>query len=209
MQALSDAHGVIADTNLREFFHDSIAAAVEHQQRHIAPETIFYLTNLLTEFSSAEFVFQQYEYEGNTLPPLAMLYMGAVEAKTRKQKLYQLKKLGDLSLFVSGLFSYSLNRSLVDVDYYVAMGGNAYAHLADTASYDSNQKVFAGIFAELSEKFVIVIDILTEVGDNMDQKPNQDVMRLYELWQRTGSEIAASRLRKLGIDPVATNRRQH
>ena len=36
-----------------------------------------------------------------------------------------LKQIGDVSLFISGFFSDSLRRKLVDVDYYVSIGGGA------------------------------------------------------------------------------------
>ena len=44
-----------------------------------------------------------------------------------------LKKLGDRSLYISGFFADSLQRKVVDVDYYAEMGGVAYGALADSA----------------------------------------------------------------------------
>jgi len=40
-----------------------------------------------------------------------------------------MQRLGDTALFIAGVFADSLNRKLVDVDYYVAMGGTAYAQV--------------------------------------------------------------------------------
>jgi len=207
MNALSDSEGLITQTGLREFFLDSISTAVKHQQQNLAPETVFYLANLLTDFTYTENVFDKYS-EGNALPPLVMIYAEAIEATTREQQNIHLKKLGDLSLFISGLFSYSLNRSLVDIDYYIAMGGNAYSNLANNTR-SINSKTFSEIYNELADKFVAAIDILTEVGDKMNSKNNRDIMRLYEIWQRTGSRLAADRLRREGIDPIATVYSKH
>jgi hypothetical protein len=36
-----------------------------------------------------------------------------------------LRRVGDASLFISGFFADSLNRSLVDVDYYIDLGERA------------------------------------------------------------------------------------
>ena len=50
-------------------------------------------------------------------------------ARARRRRPAQrasLKQIGDVSLFVSGFFSDSLRRKLVDVDYYVSIGGVAY-----------------------------------------------------------------------------------
>ncbi|MCG8324525.1 MAG: hypothetical protein MI673_03335 [Thiotrichales bacterium] len=204
----SARHGLITQTGLREFFHGSIRSAVENQRQEITPETVFYLTNLLTDFSQTRHVFNEHN-DGAKLQPLAMIYADAVEATSREQQNSCLKKLGDLSLFISGLFSYSLNRSLVDVDYYIAMGGNAYSYLANNQTRSVNSRTFSGIFTELAEKFVNAMEILTEVGDQMHNKNDRDIMRLYEIWQRTGSQLAAGRLRRAGIDPVATTRLKH
>lgn len=208
MQKQYDKDSVIGETNLREFFQDSVSNAVQHQRQNITPETIFYLSNLLTDFTYTENVFDEHS-EGNTLKPLVAIYSEAIEAATRQQQNACLKKLGDLSLFISGLFSWSLNRSLVDVDYYVAMGGNAYGYLAQNTRDSMNTRIFSDIFNELSDKFVIAIDILTEVGDRMNNRDNRDIMRLYEIWMRTGSQLAAVRLRREGIDPVATGYSRH
>lgn len=208
MNALSDSESLITRTGLREFFLDSISTAVKHQQQNLAPETVFYLANLLTEFTCTENAFDEYS-DGNSLQPLVMIYAKAIEATTREQQNIHLKKLGDLSLFISGLFSYSLNRSLVDVDYYVAMGGNAYSYLAQNNIRSINGRTFCEIYNELADKFIVAIDILNEVGDQLSTKNNRDIMRLYEIWQRTGSKLAEDRLRREGIDPIATGCLKH
>ena len=51
------------------------------------------------------------------------------------------QRLGDVSLFIAGFFARSFARKLIDVDYHIAMGGNAYSSLADTL-----QRSFSGRF---------------------------------------------------------------
>ncbi len=198
---------LITRTGLREFFHDSVTKAVVNQKQDFAPETVFYISNLLTDFTHTANLFDKHS-EGNTPQPLVAIYADALEASTREEQNQCLKKLGDLALFISGLFSYSLNRSLVDVDYYVSMGGNAYSYLA-TNTRSMGGRAFCDIYNELADKFVSAIDVLTEVGDSMNNRDNRDIMRLYEIWLRTGSQLAAERLRREGIDPVATGYSKH
>ena len=207
MSDKSDSEALITQTGVREYFHECITGAVERQRHDIMPETIIYLTNLLTEFTHTENLYDQHA-DGSTIRPLVMIYADALEASSPEELNQYLKRLGDLSLFISGLFSYSLNRSLVDVDYYVAMGGNAYSYLASN-SRSINARAFSDIYHELADKFVTAIDILTEVGDQMNNKNNRDIMRLYEIWQRTGSRLAAERLRREGIDPVSSGGLRH
>jgi hypothetical protein len=202
MNDLSERERLISQTGLREYFQDSVNRAVERQRQDMLPETVFYLANLLTDFTRTSKLFDKHA-EGNSTPALAMIYAEAVEARTRRERIVCLKRLGDLSLFVSGLFSYSLHRSLVDVDYYVAMGGNAYSYLATNSRNTFNSQAFCEIFNELADKFIAAIDILTEVGEQMNCGNNRDIMRLYEIWQQTGSRLAAERLQREGIVPIA------
>ena len=121
-----------------------------------------------------------------------------------------LQRLGDVALFIAGLLSGSLNRKLVDIDYYIAMGGSAYGQLSNTranAVSDGSPEVFE----ELSHKFSGFVDVLDEVAERAPGHNNTDVMRTYEVWLRTGSPRAARRLRRHGIDPAqgSVSRRQH
>ena len=67
-----------------------------------------------------------------------------------------LRRVGDASLFVAGFFSDSLKRRLVDVDYYATLGAHAYSTLGRGGDY------LAPTFAELAEKFLRFIDVLSE-----------------------------------------------
>jgi len=47
------------------------------------------------------------------------------------------------------------------------------------------------------------VDALGEIGEGAAQNSPRDVLRLYELWHKTGSPRAHRTLLKLGIRPVA------
>ena len=76
------------------------------------------------------------------------------------RKRESLRQIGDVSLFISGFFSDSLHRKLVDVDYYVSIGGCAYNALSRVET-----DTFSSVFAELGEKFVGFVDVLSEVSE--------------------------------------------
>ena len=92
-----------------------------------------------------------------------------------------LRQVGDLSLFISGFFADSLNRRLVDIDYYIQLGESAYGSLA------RRDETFGEVFNELSEKFPAFVDVLGEVSEQSALTSNTDVLRLYEKWVRTKS----------------------
>ena len=144
--------------------------------------------------------------DGPAIPALALLYAQALEARDRETRQALLRRLGDVALLVGGVFPGSLSRKLVDVDYYIGMGGSAYSCLSDMARGCLRTRALRGVYAELSLKFPAFVDVLAEVGENSRLSSSLDTLRLYEIWAKTGSPRAAARLRQRGIEPVASAR---
>lgn len=188
--------------DVREYFQESVSAAISNQRIEAHEETVYYLVNLLSSFTRSE-RFYRCTPEGLELEPLALIYAEALEASSPDHRNRALRRLGDLALFIAGVFSESLNRKLVDMDYFVAMGGNAYGHLSEVARGSARARAFSGIFGELASKFQDFVDVLGEVSERGSLGSDKDIMRLYEIWVRTGSKRAARILRRHGIEPAA------
>jgi len=204
---LDNNNQLITDVNIREFFQGAVQTAISNQNLTVSGETAVYLGNLLTSFVNSDHLYEQTE-EGVMLKPLAQHYLAALEASSKQDRIAALRRLGDISLFISGLFSQSLSRSLVDIDYYISMGGNAYSCLSDS----NNRSTLAGlkyVFSELSGKFIVLMDVLSEVGENTNLASNNDVLRLYEIWLKSGSKRAGEKLKRAGIQPIRTNLVHH
>ncbi len=193
---------LITETSLQEYFQASLSDALENQNVKAGADTIHYVVSLLTSFSRAEKLFDRTP-DGMMIRPLALVYAEAVEGKTVDERNRALRRLGDVALFISGIFSQSLNRCVVDVDYYVAMGGSAYSYLSDTMRATNRGRAMSGIYDELASKFVAFVDVLGEVSEGANCSNDIDVLRQYEIWLRTGSTRAADRLRAAGIHPSA------
>jgi hypothetical protein len=97
---------------------------------------------------------------------------------------------------MSGFFSDSFRRRLVDVDYYVSMGEYAYGSLGRR-----EEDAFSEVFTELARKFVGFTDVLADISERTALGSHTDVLRLYEKWLRTGSERDGQRLIERGILP--------
>ena len=192
---------LIVETNVTGFFQGLVSDAVENQQVDVSDETVCYVVNLLSSFAHSDTLFE-HTSEGPMIRPLALLYGEALEAPSREVRNHALKRLGDVALFISGIFSDSLNRKVVDVDYYITMGGNAYGSLSSESRQLARWHAFSSIFNELGSKFAMLVDVLNEVGDQTNLRNDRDIMRLYEIWQRTGSRYAERQLGRLGIHPV-------
>lgn len=203
LDRLAQPVNVTVDTNVRAFFHERIHDAATNQHVDATDAALWYLVNLLTSYTQSR-VFFDATSDGLTLKPLAGLYAEAVAADNADERNQRLKRLGDLALFVSGVFADSLNRKPVDVDYYIAMGGSAYSYLSDAGrDGGAHWQACGDVFDELSGKFAAFVDLLDEASENAHFRNHGDILRLYEIWTRTGSARAAERLRRLGLEPAS------
>jgi len=192
---------VVPVHNLRDYFRESIDAAIEHQGVKVDPHAAHYVVNLLTLFSRSE---DLYEDHGDAygIKPLALMMVDAVDAPTIAERNFSLQRIGDVALFISGFFADSLAHKLVDLDYYIHMGGNAYGSLSEEIRGTFRGRALAGVYKELARKFQIVVDVLNEVRDSARQSSDIDLLRTYEVWLRTGSKRAAELLKQNGVIPM-------
>jgi hypothetical protein len=195
---------VIPVANLREFFRDELHTALQHQHVAVQDQTEHYVVNLLTLFARSEALYDQTP-EGARIKPLVVMLTEALEARPGEDRNRGLQRLGDVSLFVAGFFAQSFARKLIDIDYHIAMGGRAYGTLADVLARGRG-RVLGQVFAELAEKFVRVVDALNEISETSHQHTDEDVLRLYEIWLKTGSQRSYRLLKELGVDPTAAAR---
>src|SRR5580698_3849042 len=177
---------VVAVANLREYFRDSVHGALEKQRVAVEEQTEQYVVNLLTLFARSEALYDSTP-AGQRLQPLALMLRDAVEAPSEGLRNRALQRLGDVSLFIAGFFAQGFAARLVDIDYHIAMGGRAYGALAERTSRGS-RGVLAAVFAELAHKFQPLVDALNEVSETSYTHSDRDVLRLYELWLKTGSK---------------------
>jgi hypothetical protein len=185
--------GVVAmdlkvNPSLAEFFQDLVSEAIRNQRVDTTTPTECYLVNLLSDFLKSP----------PDDEPLALKLAQAVSSPD--ERIRQLKDVGDTSLYVSGFFSDSLQRKLVDVDYYIQMGGAAYMELARYFRGNPHSAVFGDVYDELGNKFPRFVDVFAEVAEET-MTGNLGLVQLYERWLRTGSEWMERRLRAQGVIP--------
>src|SRR5438874_9966383 len=186
---------VLSPQSVREFFRDLLQRALENQRARVQPFTELYVVNLLHEFLASEALYVQGDDGTWQQKPLAFLLKEALE-EAGPARVRMLKRLGDTSLFISGFFPDSLTRrsSLVDVDYYIAMGGRAYDAVARHAMERS-------LWEELADKFRLLVDLLNEVSERTLASNDAGLVRLYERWLKTGTDRLASLLVRQGVVP--------
>lgn len=183
------------------YFKELVEDALAHQHLLADERTAFYIVRLLAGFLERD----REPSTAADAEPLALRLARALDTGGAEQRA-GLKSVGDQSLFVSGFFSDSLRRTLVDVDYYVAIGGSAYQALSRLGG-----DAFSPVFAELGKKFAGFVDVLEEVSERTACTSNADLLRLYEKWLKAGGRRRGQLLLEKGVvpGPGAANVRVH
>jgi hypothetical protein len=166
-----------------EFFHEVVTDALSVVELDASEPASWYLVGLLGDFAKARLTDQ----------PLGLVL--AQPGDDPGERVRNLKQVGDTSLYVAGFFAESLTRSLIDVDYYVGLGQNAYAQLARSLGHN---KSITEVYEELAAKFPRFVDVLAEVRKRVDFATT-DVQRLYEIWLRTRDEWVEKKLKAAGV----------
>jgi len=174
-------------TSVDEFFHEVVTDALSAVDFDASEQAGWYLVGLLGDFTT-----QRLSDE-----PLGIKLAAAPDSPGLRVR--TLKEVGDTSLYIAGFFAESLTRSLVDVDYYVGLGTNAYAQLA--RQLGKSQSI-TDVYAELAANFPRFVDVLGEVRKRVDFA-SADLGRLYEIWLRTRDEWVEKKLKAAGllVDP--------
>lgn len=181
-----------------DYFVSSVDQALLESGFSTSPPARRYLVDLLSHFVISDNLFSEIRSDGRRRQEtLAELYLRA-QNSTEPVRFELLKKLGDTSLYISGFFSDSLQRKIVDVDYYVDMGGVAFSELRAMAREDESQQVFG----EFARRFVDFVEVLSRISQQSKMHSEANILRLFELYSKTGSDSARQRLLEMGIIAV-------
>jgi hypothetical protein len=159
----------------RDFFADKVEDAFKHLKFEPLPLSRAYLIDLLQHYIFSNNLFPKDDETGRVKrQTLAELYLQAQNSPS-PVRIDLLKKLGDSSLYISGFFGDSLSRKIVDIDYYVDMGGVAYSALASSSADENTSQVYG----EFSVRFPEFVDVLTFISQESMIQTNGDILKLY------------------------------
>lgn len=175
-------------TSISDYFEEQIEVALESRKIETSELTVKYLVNLLGHYAFSN------NLNADRGPTLAEMYLKA-SSSDGNVRADLLKRLGDTSLYISGFFGDSLNRKVVDIDYYAGMGGTAYGNLATLVEEDA----YAPVYKEFSARFMEFVDLLTFVSQQAMIQTDSDLLRLYDRYVSTGSRLAEEQLIQKGL----------
>jgi len=180
----------------KDFFYQAVSDAFTKRKIQTYPSVQTYLVGMLEYYMDARKLFdQEMDEQGKRQPNTLAEMLLTANNLAIAEKHSLLKKLGDKSLYVSGFFGDSLSRKLVDVDYYADMGGSAYGLLAETVKEDT----MAQVYKVFSKRFLDFVDVLTYISQQSMIQSDQNILRLYDRYMRTGSELAKEKLIEMGV----------
>ncbi len=191
-----DGSGLIVSGDLVEFFRTEVQQARAALKLAMGEQTEFYLVQLLCDYSMLR---PQRDLSGE---PLALLYKKALEAQQGAQVAHY-KQLADEALVMAGFFTDAIERTLVDVDYYICMGGSAYSNLAKLVGDHHHGAQFAQLYAELAVHFTDHVDVLNQISERarINRHCDTDLLKLYDRYARTGSRRIRRQLLERGLLP--------
>jgi hypothetical protein len=186
----------------QEFFHDKITTASRQLNVKLEEHVEFYLVNLLTNFvTSTGTAFDGEEPQTILSTPLAFMLKRALEAPSDKQStLY--RQLGDTSLYLSGFFQDYFNNKTIDINYYISMGASAYKQAGSLSKNQARDDSLQATFHALSDNFSQAVEVVAQASDSTAMQKNEDILILYDRWNRSGSERLRLLLQEKGIQPI-------
>lgn len=180
--------------DLKTFFNELVTEALEQRKLKTLPMVSKYLVDLLQYYTVSE------NLDNN--PTLAEMYLTALQEESLQIRTEKLKKLGDRSLYISGFFGDSLKRKVVDIDYYAEIGGRAY----DCLSKEVREDMYSKVYGEIAYRFLDFVDVLTFISQKSFVQSNEDLLRLYDRYVHTGSELAKEQLLEKGLLPTKNSK---
>ena len=194
---------MLSNRSSQEYFKDLVERAVDRQGLHTSDLSCYYIVQLLDSFIQLDDTHADTPVASDGT--LAEMICEALSSDGAK-RLRLLRMTGDSALFIAGFFGDSLHTLPSGVEYYVRMGGSAYAHAAAVSPRQTSS-----LFSELAAKFVRFVDVLNEVSEasSLTTQGDDDLLKLYDRWLQTGSKRAEASLRREGILLESGSKRVH
>lgn len=194
----NEDRGIVLVSDPQSFFAESLDEATKQCGFVLLPTVRNYLVEVMQRFLTSENLFQVDEHGKMQSETRAEMFFRAAHADAGK-RIEILKRLGDTSLYLTGFFAPSLQKKIVDIDYYVEMGALAYHQLSSAIP----DKSFSHLYGDISHRFTKYVDLLTLISHQTMPKGEVNLIALYESYLKNHSIAAKNKLEELGvISPV-------
>lgn len=159
---------IILSSNLKGFFFEGLSEINKKSLCPVPESIIYYSSSVLDKFALSDHFFET--SDGKVREKiLGMKLLEATQySREDQKKIYQ--EVGDMSLLVCGYFSESVNKKIVDTQYYAQLGKMAYSHLNHVSPSFLDIPSFYGLVATCFESMTSLMTILASKGRGSSQR---------------------------------------
>lgn len=183
--------------DLRQWFRERLDKVLARTRIEAALETRAYLVELLGSMGAGARAVLAGE-------PLVIQLARAQATEPGVQKLRQYRELADEALCLSGFFAEHLERRGLSPGYVHTVGAQGYESAGVLSRLSHAESGRTLVYHELGTRFSDFALVLEEVRETTALRTPQDIVKLYDTWQRTRSDTIAQRLVEEGVFPVAS-----
>lgn len=158
MQNESGAKKIILSTNLKGFFFEGLSELNKKSLCPVPESVIFYSSDVLDKFILSEDFFEM--SEGKVREKILGMKLLEATQHTREEQKKIYREVGDMSLMVCGYFSQSVNKKIVDTNYYAQLGKMAYSHLNNVTPKFFDIPHFYGMVATCFESLTTLMMLM-------------------------------------------------
>lgn len=200
-----DGRRSIIQRDIRDYLSEVVSSSYENQEFESSFLARDYLVNLLVDFiDKGRFIDSQRDNRFLFDQTNAELMLDE-ERSPFSQKLLNLLKVGDRSLFLTGFFPQCLERRIVGVDYYIDCGQYAYQKASNQIENRIDQDEI--LYKELARNFRSFVGILNETADRCNMS-DDSLVRLYRYWFNEDNQRLEKLLKEKGLLPLHSSREQ-
>lgn len=121
--------------------------------------------------------------------PLAFQLKDALEAPP-SQKITILKDLGDLTLYLSGMFPEFIEKKIVSLSYYISIGKIAYSQLSEVIYSVFKEAHFNKLYSSLANQFKPLVEVLSVIAQKNSFSSNEciytQILKKHGIYEKTG-----------------------
>ncbi len=184
---------LVMDSN--RFFKDVVEEAFIQCQLKADLYIRVYLVDILKHYLFIGNLYDRKDSSGRKTRKTLAENLLTVSKMKPKERFEKLKGLADSSLYISGFFSDSFQRKIIDIDYYIDVGKLAYQTLAQ----DVEEDAFSKIYNEISIQFVNLVDVLSFISQKAEITDRENLLRTMDVYAKTRSPLREEVLMEKGV----------
>ncbi len=149
---------IILSTNLQGFFFEGLSELNRKSLCPVPESIIYYSSDVLDKFALSRDFFEV--QEGKIREKILGTKLLEAAQMNREEQKRAYKEVADMALIVCGYFSESINKKIIDTQYYSQLGKTAYGHLDTVMPAFLDIPSFYQMFATCFESMTTLMTLL-------------------------------------------------